>query len=93
MNPRTPRTVAIKLTTKNIAPIVAEAAKRNWTLDHYKDNLEFYSEDGMDVYSVLSVDETSGVIINFNDIPVSKVPEELMPTVPLEQFLELIRKK
>jgi hypothetical protein len=91
--PRNPIPGSVLLTDDNVDRIVEVAAKRGFTIDHLRDNMEYHVEED-DAQTILftSVYPWIPAISNFNDVPFdpSYHPAPGVPLMTTEEFLELL---
>ena len=90
--PRNPIPGCVLLTDDNVDRIVEVAAKRGFTIDHLRTNMEDnVIEDGCQTMLYTSVYPWIPAISNFNDVPFD--PSDGIVYAPLmttEEFLELL---
>ena len=90
--PHAPIPGSVILTHDNVDRIIEVAAKRGFTLDHYRDSIDYNAEDGYQTIVFTSVYPWIPAISNFNDVPYleSEHDETDVPLMSTEEFLALL---
>jgi hypothetical protein len=83
---------SVMLTDDNVDRIIEVAAKRGFTIEYLRDNIEYNAEDGYETILFTSVYPWIPQISNFNEVPFdsSYHPAPNVPLMSTEEFLELL---
>jgi len=87
---REPIPGCVIITPDNVELIIEVAAKRKFTIEHLRDNMEYNAEDGFSTILYTSVYPWIPQISNFNDQPHSPTAEIYAPMMNTEEFLALL---
>jgi hypothetical protein len=86
---------SVMLTDENVERIIEVAAKRGFTLDHYRDAIIYHREDdGAETIVFTSFYPWNQQISNFNDVPFdpSYHPAPGVPLMDTEEFIALLER-
>ena len=90
--PNHPIPGSVMLTHDNVERIIEVAAKRGFTLQSFRDTIDYHAEDGDETIVFTSIYPWIDQISNFNAVPFdpSCHPAPGVPLMTTEEFLELL---
>lgn len=88
--PNEPIHGCVMLTLDNVERIIAVAAKRKFTIEYLRDNIEYNAEDGFETILYTSVYPWNNQISTFNDAPFEGEYHESQPLMSTDEFIALL---